>query len=119
MLSLTRTNLFRRELHYVRMKSTVSAITRQFVLSGKTVAIAISLLTLAASGTELNIYTTFITFAWMSFLHIALFDLVVTVKILAELSTSLNRIQDFLTLNAFSTKKRFSHLKKIHRIINF
>ena len=80
------------------MKSTISAITRQFVLSGKTVAIAISLLTLAASGTELNIYTTFITFAWMSFLHIALFDLVVTVKILAELSTSLNRIQDFLTL---------------------
>lgn len=90
---------FRQELHFIRLRSIISAASTQFIYSCQPIAVAISLVTLLATGTELTFYNTFVALSLINSVRLTLsFELSMATTRLADFITALHRIQAFLEL---------------------
>ena len=87
----------RQEIQLIRWKTVILATFASLVYTGTPIASSISLATLAGTGTELTSYNTFMILSLLSTLRVTVScNLLKTVKVLADLTTALNRIQGLL-----------------------
>ena len=87
----------RQEIQLIRWKTGILATFAALHYTCTPIAASISLATLAGTGTELTSYNTFMIFSLLSTLRLTVsWNLVETVKVLADLATALDRIQGLL-----------------------
>ena len=91
--------LYRKEIGVLRLRSAILATFPSLQFSSTAIASLISLLTLAATGTELNTYNVFVVVALLSTIRVSVCENIAKGAFsVGEFVSSLERIQTFLEL---------------------